>query len=128
MKTNRQSVYYIFEDAVRNRANDVAIWSRQGEYTWRDLSLRANQYATFFLALGVRPGDLVAFYLQNSPEFFCAWLGLWAIGTMTRFQDLSWSLNLCHRMCAGNDQLESQRGRFGPLLEDIQGQSVVVGR
>lgn len=85
MKTNRQSIYYIFEDTVRNHANDVAIWSRQGEYTWRDLSRRANQYATYFLALGVKPGDLVAFYLQNSPEFFFAWVGLLAIGTMTRF-------------------------------------------
>jgi len=28
----------------------------------------------------VRPGQLVAFYLQNAPEFMFAWLGLWAIG------------------------------------------------
>ena len=100
MKTNRLSIYYIFEDTVRNRSNDVAIWSRQGEYTWGDLSRRANQYATYFLALGVRPGDLVAFYLQNSPEFFFAWVGLLAIGNMTCFQDLLWSLNHCHIGCA----------------------------
>jgi acyl-CoA synthetase (AMP-forming)/AMP-acid ligase II len=30
--------------------------------------------------MGVKPKDLVAFYLQNSPEFIFAWLGLWAIG------------------------------------------------
>ena len=82
MKTNRQSCYYIFEDTVRNRADDVAIWSRQGQYTWRELNLRANQYATYFLGLGVMPGDLVAFYLQNSPEFFFAWVGLLAIGAI----------------------------------------------
>lgn len=33
-----------------------------------------------FLELGVRPGDIVAFFLTNSPEFLMAWLGLWAIG------------------------------------------------
>lgn len=82
MKTNRQSCYYIFENTVRNRADDVAIWSRQGEYTWRELDQRANQYATHFLEQGVKPGDLVAFYLHNSPEFFFAWVGLLAIGSM----------------------------------------------
>jgi acyl-CoA synthetase (AMP-forming)/AMP-acid ligase II len=32
------------------------------------------------LAQGVKPGDLVAFYLQNSPDFMFAWFGLLAIG------------------------------------------------
>lgn len=82
VKNNRQSIYYIFENTVRRRADDVAIWSRQGEFTWRELNLRANQYATHLLELGVRPGDLVAFYLQNSAEFFFAWVGLLAIGAM----------------------------------------------
>lgn len=82
VKANRQSAYYIFEDTVQKRADDVAIWSRQGEYTWRELNLRANQYATYFLQLGVLPGDLVAFYMQNSPEFFFAWVGLLAIGAI----------------------------------------------
>lgn len=58
----------------------VAIWSRSGEYVWREVNTRVNQYAAFFLDLGVRPGHLVAVYLQNAPEFCFAWLGLWAIG------------------------------------------------
>ncbi|MCJ1463358.1 hypothetical protein MMC07_001965 [Pseudocyphellaria aurata] len=29
---------------------------------------------------GLQPGDFVALYLQNSPEFLFAWIGLWAIG------------------------------------------------
>jgi acyl-CoA synthetase (AMP-forming)/AMP-acid ligase II len=28
----------------------------------------------------VKPHDYVAFYLNNSPDFIFAWLGLWAIG------------------------------------------------
>lgn len=30
--------------------------------------------------MGVKPGQLVAFYLQNSPEFVIAWIALWSIG------------------------------------------------
>lgn len=82
MKKNRQSIYYLFEDIVRKQADVVAIWSRQGVYTWRELDRRVNQYATYFLELGVVPGELVALYLQNAPEFFFAWLGLLAIGAI----------------------------------------------
>jgi acyl-CoA synthetase (AMP-forming)/AMP-acid ligase II len=78
-KKNHQSPFYIFEDMVQSSPGHVSIWSRQGEYTRCEVGVRANQYATYFLQLGVVPGELVAFYLQNSPEFFFAWLGLLTI-------------------------------------------------
>ena len=78
-KTKRLSCFYFFEEAVRNYSDAEAIWSREGVYTWKETHTKACQYAGYFLGLGVRPGELVAFYLQNSPEFISAWLGLWAI-------------------------------------------------
>lgn len=39
------------------------------------------RYAQFYLSQGIRPGELVAFYLTNSPEFMFAYVGSWAIGT-----------------------------------------------
>lgn len=80
VKANRISCYYFLEETVRNYPDAIAIWSRQGEYTWSDVNTRVNQYAAYFLEVGVRPGQLVAIYLQNAPEFFFVWLGLWAIG------------------------------------------------
>ena len=79
VKTKRLSCFYFFEEAVRDYPNAEAIWSRKGTYTWQETHTNSCQYATYFLELGVRPGELVAFYLQNSPEFIFAWLGLWAI-------------------------------------------------
>lgn len=38
------------------------------------------KYAHFFHSVGVQPGELVAFYLQNRAEFMFAWLGLWCLG------------------------------------------------
>jgi len=60
--------------------NGEAIWSRTGSYSWSQVYTKSLQYAQFYLEQGVRPKDIVAFYLTNSPEFVFAWFGLWAIG------------------------------------------------
>lgn len=81
VKRNRISLYYLFEETALGRPpNDDCIWSREGCYTWSQAYERAHQWGQWFLAQGVRPGDLVSFYLTNSPEFVFAWLGLWSIG------------------------------------------------
>ena len=38
------------------------------------------RYAQWFLTLGVKPGQWVALYHQNCPEFLFLWVALWAIG------------------------------------------------
>ena len=45
----------------------------------------ACQYGHYFLSLGVQPGQVVAYYLQNSAEFAISWLALWAIGCAPAF-------------------------------------------
>lgn len=79
-KNNRLSLYYYFEDAVRRRGDDECIWSREGCYTWNQVNKKVNTYAQWYISRGVKPHDLVAFYLMNSPDFLFAYLGLWAIG------------------------------------------------
>lgn len=80
VKNNRISLYYFFEESVKRKPNDEAIWSRDGCYTWQQTYDRVNQFAQWFLEQGVKPGDLISFYLTNSAEFVMAWLALWAIG------------------------------------------------
>ena len=75
----RESIWYFFEEAAGKYPDNVSIWSREGCHTAKEVYEHACQYATFFLNLGVKPGELVAFDLQNQPEFIFAWLGLWAI-------------------------------------------------
>lgn len=58
----------------------VCLWSRAGSYTYRELHAQACQYAHFFLSRGVQKGDLVAFFLQNRPEFLIGWFALLSIG------------------------------------------------
>lgn len=84
-------MWYFFADAVARYPSTRAIWCRAGEYTWQETHDEACRYARYFLSVGVRPGQLVAFYLQNSPEFMFAWLGLWAIGCAPAF--INFNLN-----------------------------------
>lgn len=79
-RTGRTSMYYFLEAHAAALGPKEAIWSRAGSHSWEDLITRAHQYASWFLARGVRRGDLVAFFMLNSPDFIFAWIGLWAIG------------------------------------------------
>lgn len=65
---------------MARRQHADCVWSRSGCYTWIQAQQEVHKFANYFLSLGVRPGNLVAFYLQNSPEFVFAWLALWCIG------------------------------------------------
>ncbi|EEH48635.2 uncharacterized protein PADG_04714 [Paracoccidioides brasiliensis Pb18] len=74
------NVWYLFENMVEKYPDATCIWSRDGIYTFQQAHDIACQYGNYFLSIGVKRGQLVAFYLQNSPEFVMAWLGLWSIG------------------------------------------------
>lgn len=79
-KQGRINPWFFFENAARRNPDTVCIWSREKCYSYRNAYVRAAQYGHYFLSLGVQPGQLVAFYLMNSPEFLLAWLGLMSIG------------------------------------------------
>ncbi|KAM3078734.1 hypothetical protein ACMFMG_006600 [Clarireedia jacksonii] len=79
-KNKRVCLYYLFEECVKVRPNKECIWSREVSYTWAEAYDRVNQYGHWYLSQGVKPGDLVGFYLQNSADYLLAWLGLWSIG------------------------------------------------
>jgi acyl-CoA synthetase (AMP-forming)/AMP-acid ligase II len=79
-KANRVSTYYIFESSAKLDPNGECLWSREGCYSWAETLGRVHQYAQWYLSQGVKPNDLVSFYLTNSPDFIFAWLGLWAVG------------------------------------------------
>ncbi|KAI1846123.1 hypothetical protein JX266_007648 [Neoarthrinium moseri] len=81
VQEKRLSPFYFFEKHAQQKPNAECIWWKGGGYTWGETYHRANQYAQFFLSHGVKPGDLVALFMANSPDFVFAWLGLFAIGS-----------------------------------------------
>lgn len=79
---NRISPWYWFEAQVKRLpANEEAIWSRVGRYTWAETHANACRYGQYFLQNGVASGELVTLCLTNQPEFIFATLGGWAIGS-----------------------------------------------
>ena len=79
-KQGRCSLYYFLEETAKTRGQEEALWSRLGCYTWTAALDRAHQYGQFFLTQGVKPGDLVALVMRNTPDFMLAWMGLFSIG------------------------------------------------
>lgn len=85
---------------------------------------RACQYAAYFLDLGIRPGDLVAFYLQNSPEFIFAWLGLWAIGcapALINFNLAGDALTHCLKVSGAKIMLVDEEEKVHVRIEEQRG-------
>lgn len=80
VKENKLSLWYIFEAQVFKGPEEECIWSRTGNYTRNEVYRQSCRYANWFLSRGVVPGQWVALYLQNCPEFMFIWLALWAIG------------------------------------------------
>lgn len=59
-----------------------ALLAAGGCLTYGELAARANQYARWALAQGLRPGDTVCLMLPNSPDYLAIWLGLSRMGAV----------------------------------------------
>ena len=86
-RENRIDIWRTFTENAAKLPDLDCVWYQEPgrnattvhKYTWAAAHTRACQYAHWFLSNGVRPGDCVAFILQNSADFVLAWLGLIAI-------------------------------------------------
>ena len=69
----------LLADAARRGPARPAIEHGAVRWTYADLAARAAELAQDLSALGVRPGDVVAFIGENGPECACAYFGAaWA--------------------------------------------------
>ncbi|KAJ5895931.1 Isopenicillin N epimerase component 1 [Penicillium subrubescens] len=80
LSNDKANAWFILLETVKKHPDMIALWTRERSYTYRDMRDQACQYAHFFLANGVKKGDLVGFFLQNRAEFLIAWIALWSIG------------------------------------------------
>lgn len=59
-----------------------ALLSERETFSFATLAGRANRYARWALAQGLRPGDAVALMMPNRPEYLAAWIGLTRVGVV----------------------------------------------
>ncbi|KAF2715140.1 acetyl-CoA synthetase-like protein [Pleomassaria siparia CBS 279.74] len=129
----RVSLWYTYSTHVPLYSNDLCIWTRDKQYTWCETHDRAVQWAHYFLSQGVKPGDMVATYLQNSADFLFIWLGLWCIGcapAMLNYNTKGEGLVHCLRVCGASlvlvDDEDEVRGRFEDAMSKGQEEELGV--
>ena len=72
-----------FLNTVQQYPNNVAIFFYEQKITYKDLSVAANNFATgLHTKYRVKPGDRVAIYCKNRPEFLIALLGALIAGAI----------------------------------------------
>ena len=76
----------VFPDLITKLAKRYgdrpALLSDRESFTYRELSARANRYAQWAHARGIRKGDIICLMMPNRPEYMAAWLGFTQAGAV----------------------------------------------
>lgn len=71
------------EASVDRFADRIAIRFEEETLTYAAFDARANRYARWALERGFGPGDVVALFMENRPDYLCVWYGLAKVGVAT---------------------------------------------
>ncbi len=63
-----------------DRGDEPALIGEHEQFSYRDLTARANHYAHWAADQGIAPGAVVALLMPNRPEYIAIWLGLTQAG------------------------------------------------
>lgn len=69
-----------FAKTVNRHPNKTAIIFEGQEWTFKDLEDYSNRVANYFLRAGYKPGQCIALFMENRPEYVGLWLGCSKIG------------------------------------------------
>ena len=133
VKNKRACLWYPFADTCSKYPNNRAIWSRDGSYTFQEVRDQAIQWGHWFLEQGIAPGDLVAMYLINSPDFMIIWMGILSIGCAPAFINynlegpaLLHCLGVCDTKLLLVDEDEACQERIRRTREQIESRGVRI--
>ena len=79
-RTSTRLLHPFFEAQVSVDPHKTAVEFSHDIVTYGELNAYANQIAHALISRGVRPGDLVALYLNKSPRLYAAMLGILKAG------------------------------------------------
>jgi long-chain acyl-CoA synthetase len=72
----------MFRASVQRAPHSPALRYFDGVVTFRELDELSDAFAAGLAARGIAPGDRVALYLQNDPQFVIALVGTWKLGAV----------------------------------------------
>ncbi len=76
-------VHSFLEDSAERFPEKEAFFANNQWYTFEYIEKQANQLAHFFIDLGIRKGDRVGFYIENSVEYVITYYAILKIGAIT---------------------------------------------
>ena len=76
----RRTIVDVVEGHARRTPHAPAIFYLDQVMDYAALDARANRYANWAIAQGIKSGDCVGLLMENRPDFICAWLGLFKAG------------------------------------------------
>jgi len=77
---NKHTIADIWQDTVSKYPKKSFILFEGYSYSYRTVDKWTNKIANWALQNGVKPGDTVALFMMNRPEYFMVWMGLQKIG------------------------------------------------
>ncbi len=80
MNTESRSIVEVFLRNAKQMPEKPCIHFEGKTYTYAWLRKRAEAFAGALRAWGIEPGDRVALFLENCPDFLAAYLGVWWAG------------------------------------------------
>ena len=83
MKNPDRTFRDIAEDLAAKYADKPALVSDRERLTYAEWNARANRYARWMRAQGLRKGDAVALFMPNRPEYICIWTAGTKLGCIT---------------------------------------------
>lgn len=84
-KMGGKKVSDVFTSLARTHPDKTAILFEDQNWTFGQLDAYSNQIANFFQDAGIKPGDTVAMFMSNSPQYIGLSLGLSKIGVTASF-------------------------------------------
>lgn len=83
MGSARSRITDLLDATAARYPTNLAVVSGERRFSWAEIAERANQAARALLAYGLEPGDHVALWLPNRPEWLILWLGAMRVGVTT---------------------------------------------
>ncbi|MGA7155469.1 MAG: long-chain-acyl-CoA synthetase [Acidobacteriaceae bacterium] len=72
----------VLDEVAALHPNNPALLSDREDFTYRELTHRANQYARWTLDQGIARGEVVCLLMTNRPEYMAIWLGITSTGAV----------------------------------------------
>jgi fatty-acyl-CoA synthase len=71
------------EDAIDDHTDRTFISFEGQDITYADFEARANRFAHWGQSVGLKPGDTVALFMENRPDYIAFWTGMAKIAVRT---------------------------------------------